>query len=970
MKKRLLCLFLCFVMLLSVGLTSCSQKSDKEAEDDVKDKASETAKTLTMWLVSEEEVSASTAAAVTKAVNSITQSKFKINLILNFFTKDEYEAKLTETITAYENAKKKQDAVTTAPETEAETETGETAEVTDETMTNEFGMSIIKWPEAVANQVDIIWIGGDDGKGEEMYVNFIEKGWLKELDTDLSSSSKKIKEYVSATLLNAAQYNGTTYAIPNNHAIGEYTYMLLNKELMQKYSQQGYVKTGMIDGFYNENLYSFLNLVYKFEDQDQVVAIDSTYDRCLELLAHYWSIDPETYNTLEGFSVFGHHYKTQEELTRGSVILGFDSLFEDQEFVEDYLKLNQFKFDGYFGDAEKENKTAALKLIKGDYSIQTQFDADGNCVYTLDGVEYYPIVVEYPTASSYDIYGNMFGVCTYTQNLARSMEIVTYLNTNADFRNLLQYGIENTNYKLIKDDSGKVVDIERLNNSYMMDIFATGNAFIAYPEPEMSADIWESGKAQNRESLINPLLGLNFADYAASTGPAAEEVKVGDAGYTISYTTGYSKDVLSQNATLDAWLKECDAAGKGIYTLKTSSVSGQVLTAKYYVYNNNLSNNTKFGVEVVPEMPETVEEGKEATPGGYDFVFTYTDATGNSASGYELSVVDLVTRKTTKFETPAKVNGADAALTVKEQNSLLVFDFLNTKEYSIEVYADLSKTVFVKNSDLIKWINSSDAANSNKPTTYLLSYESAEKDGKVETTYVVYRTGLQHVTASELVPTGDFGELTLTFNYSHNEEDTLEKTEPNYVLYYVRVTADADVEVNYCITSNGEEENVFKSNIEARTEANGDADPDFDMVGNLDTEVVKYMYNLNKVLVEKLNACQNIDELKALIAELQLLLNTKSTPASSAFKVLEDVVKDKATFVNVSTIHSNVKAITSHEIIKNMMLADDAETDDDLVEAPYVDINARQEEYVYFDSPYGIYYAWMTQYGFLPSEKK
>ena len=112
----------------------------------------------------------------------------------------------------------------------------------------------------------------------------------------------------------------------------------------------------------------------------------------------------------------------------------------------------------------------------------------------------------------------MFGVCAYTVDLSRSMQILTYLTTNVDFRNLIQYGEEDVDYKKI--ENGNVVTVERLQETYMMDVFKTGNAFIAYPDPakDLSADVWEIGKKQNRDALIEPLLNFDFAAAAKATG--------------------------------------------------------------------------------------------------------------------------------------------------------------------------------------------------------------------------------------------------------------------------------------------------------------------------------------------------------------------------------------------------------------------------------------------------------------------
>ena len=81
MKKRLTCLLLCFVMLLSLALASCAGETEEEAKENIIDDASDTAITLTMWVVSEEKVEPEAANAVSKAINSITNSKFKTKLL-------------------------------------------------------------------------------------------------------------------------------------------------------------------------------------------------------------------------------------------------------------------------------------------------------------------------------------------------------------------------------------------------------------------------------------------------------------------------------------------------------------------------------------------------------------------------------------------------------------------------------------------------------------------------------------------------------------------------------------------------------------------------------------------------------------------------------------------------------------------------------------------------------------------------
>ena len=944
--KRLLCLFLCLVTLLTVVLTSCSKKQTSE---DVSNEASKAAKTISMWMVSENKISPATAAAVSEAVNAITEAKFTTHVVINFFTEDEYRAKLEETILAYEAAKKADDKKKEEVTTENSTETGEDEGLTNEMVTNEFGLSVIKYPELVANQVDIIYIGDlGDESGESMYIDFINNGWLLELDDELSEASKKISEYVSPTLLSAVKHNGTTYAIPNNNVIGEYTYMMLNKELMKKYSQDAYIARGEIDGFYNENVYTFLELVHMFEED--VVPVASDYDFCLDLLAHYWSIEPDTYSLVDEFSIFGHHYTNIEDLTRGSVMLGYNSLFEDEDFTDSYLKLNKLKFDGYFDTAA--NKEAALKFVTSDSTVLSYNEDEGAYEYveTVNGkqVSYYPVVVKYPAATTDDIYANMFGVYSHSRNADRAMEVVTYMNTNADLRNLLQYGVENTHYTIETDSNGQSY-INPISNDYVMDIYSTGNVFLTHPAPEMSPDIWEKGKIQNRNALVDPLLGFDFAEFAASTVEEKKSTSLASVGYNLSYTTGYSKFIWNQNATLQNWLAASDAKGNGVYVLKTSAVEGSNVTYNYYVYNKGIS-NAEFTVEDIRVTEPKVDEktGKETqVQVDLDFVLKYTGDAG-SAEDYELSVVSIYTRKSNEFELKCQVNEGETACTVTEIDSLLSVDFRNSKEYTVETYDSLIKRSFLKNETVNTWISDKNK----KSGSFMMSYVE-EKDGQKIWSYLILMNELKYATYLDIVYIGDQGELNMEWNFREDQDDEYDTgAEGDYFLYYIRVTADKDVDVSYDATMNGEEFSFKRSDIE-------NANPDYDVLGMLDTELVKYFYDLNKLLVGKLNACTTYEELETMVEELTYVLNTGATiPSVKQLTLLQEVLTPYANeYGALDVLHTYMLRMIEHER-EELVLQIDPETGEE--------IKVDESQYVFYDTPYGIYYAWLEKYGYLP----
>jgi hypothetical protein len=166
-----------------------------------------------------------------------------------------------------------------------------------------------------------------------------------------------------------------------------------------------------------------------------------------------------------------------------------------------------FKFEGYYGEAA-EGQVVAVDFVKGDSVIKKAMEADG--YYTAEnGRQYYAVIAEYPEATENELYGNMFAVSEYSHAaVGRSMAIITYLNTNATIRNLLQYGIEGKNYTISEPSEGEVLTM--LNDSYQMTLERTGNVFMAHPGEGKRADAWEGAREQNNESLIDPLLGFDF----------------------------------------------------------------------------------------------------------------------------------------------------------------------------------------------------------------------------------------------------------------------------------------------------------------------------------------------------------------------------------------------------------------------------------------------------------------------------
>ena len=567
MLKRLLSMALVMVLLLSaVSLVSCSNKSEV-MEKELLDVA-----TISMWIVSENKVSAATEKLVEEAFSAITVSKYKVYVDLSFYTEDEYFGKLESKLEALQKEHEKIDEIKELVDEELEGG----GKLTEEEIINNFfaehpeyepyreavvgsnsgpaelqteivdGMSKPVYPGAKENQVDIVYIAGED-----RYISYVENGWLAPLDEELAGVASKLVTYVSSPLLTGTKVGDATYAIPNNNEIGKYTYMLLDKDLCgPSHYFFDYTKVNSI-----VDCESFIEDVMRDNeglapgDAGYVLPIDSSFDECLNMLVWYWNIDIETtqkeavdedgyvYYDEEGnplmvtdnkytvnrenkFNVIGCLYGSPLNVNRSDITLGFNSLMADEEYRNILLTLKKYEFDNCFGEAS-EGQRAAISFMEGDYSVKKGWTDPTRGVYKDEnGKEYYAIVVKYPQADESDIYGNMFGVTAFSKYVSESMKVITELNTNKELKNILQYGIEGTHYVIEKGA------LRRLNNDYMMNMDVTGNCFIAYPEEGKPADYWDNVKNQNSEALIDPLLGFDLTEIVNSytmdpTEPAA-----------------------------------------------------------------------------------------------------------------------------------------------------------------------------------------------------------------------------------------------------------------------------------------------------------------------------------------------------------------------------------------------------------------------------------------------------------------
>ncbi len=458
--KKIICLMLCLLMLVPM-LASCS----KDEELQTIETATRSAVTLGMYVITDEETTEPAADAVEAAIRTLVRSKYTTNLEIEFITEAEYydiiEARLAKmALGGVETEPVEEETV--APETndageiitaEAEEETD--AVTTAATIVNEYGVTELRYPELRDSQIDIFMIADYD-----KYLEYIDNGWLYNLDDTIKNASKKLNDYIYPTILDSAKVGGSYYGVPNNMPIGgDCEYLIIDRDLAEEYG----LDVSRVDSV--DDLKFFLKWVA--ENKEGVVPFAGNYG---EVNATYMNMDGRDFTT--DFSLVGAY--------GSDTVANAENLFANANYKKELLALAEMNYAGYFGKVETDNFAVTLKT--GDINAMAA-DAENYEIVALDS----------SSKSANELASNMFAVSAFTKEIGRVMEVITLLNTSEELRNLLQYGIENVNYELDEETGA----LRRMNNEYMMDLYKTGNVYMAYPEEGKPLNIWEMAKKQN-----------------------------------------------------------------------------------------------------------------------------------------------------------------------------------------------------------------------------------------------------------------------------------------------------------------------------------------------------------------------------------------------------------------------------------------------------------------------------------------
>jgi hypothetical protein len=438
--------------------TSCQQEAD----------LTETAASIyTLYTIVDEKTSEESIDLVELALNRVLFYRLGVILKLEMVTEEEYDKLIEDKFAemeAYELAKKNKD------KNKKESSVASEEEVSQDIMTGDRILDILEEGGEIPLErprLDIFLV-----RGYENYYNLATKGQLAALDEKLNNEAKSLRSSIHSTLFTAAKVGKKTYGVPVNNAIGEYTYLAFDAELLEKYKIDPNTLKSL------EDLQDYLELI-KENEPDVTPLKSAKVSTEINFLAN------------EGFPAL--------IASNGTVV----DAYKNPAFKNYFAMVARYKALGYIADQvateEDDNARYAVRIETGTIdSIEKSLESTGR--------EYDFSLFSAPLATNETTIDNIFCVSKYVvaNELTEVMKIVTALNTDPQLMNILTYGVENENYRL--NDDGQVVRLEE--KPYYIDPNHAGNCFITHTLAGENPDKWNNAIKQNQDAIVSPSLGF------------------------------------------------------------------------------------------------------------------------------------------------------------------------------------------------------------------------------------------------------------------------------------------------------------------------------------------------------------------------------------------------------------------------------------------------------------------------------
>lgn len=316
------------------------------------------------------------------------------------------------------------------------------------------------------------------------------KGAFVALNDDkqlLHTYAPKTEELLGADFLAGSQINGINYAIPANKEKAHQWGLLVRSDIVEKYKMDlSKVKTlADMEPFFEQvkqgeggNMFAFEALdgesPWRLCDFDRIGGDD--YPGVV-----YNNDASKVINELEA-------PETQEMFTLLRKFYEAGYIREDANTIQDYTV-----------DQKAGKMFAAVRSLKPGKDAE-----ESNSM----GVPYTQIELTPAVMSNRETTGSMQAISTTSKNPERALMLLELFNTDKDFNNLLNYGIEGEHYTKVSDN---VISKTDNTDKYSLGLgWAFGNQFLNYLWDNEDPEKWDKFEAFNESAEKTQTLGFVY----------------------------------------------------------------------------------------------------------------------------------------------------------------------------------------------------------------------------------------------------------------------------------------------------------------------------------------------------------------------------------------------------------------------------------------------------------------------------
>lgn len=405
-------------------------------------------------------------------------------------------------------------------------------------------------------KVDFIWATGDDAKVKvalstgaddditytaswfASYTTCAQKGEFLDITDQVDSTIPDLKAFIPEYVWEGAKIGGRLYAVPIYKDAAAAIYWYGNRDYM--FDQAGAEAEFNAAGSSMASLTPLVKKLTEYRDAGNPFPHD------LPAAYNVNHVGPIPYTTGYENILRDLHLVIQKGDDSHKVMLDYTA----PGVLEDLKTIHEWNHSGYLNqDAAQQVDEYEFEVIRSGQG----FEGADKAVWGLNkDYEVVSKLREGASATTSSVTGSMLALFTNAKHPTEALKYIQYMNLDEEYRNMLGYGIQDTNWK----DNGDGT-ISSLNSDWEPPLYAQATFFTLKPASPAPSTMYSDMKKQmDQPEYVSDLLGFN-CDITPIKNEVAACTSVFQK-YESSIQTGSVKDLDEALAQLQ---KELDQVG-------------------------------------------------------------------------------------------------------------------------------------------------------------------------------------------------------------------------------------------------------------------------------------------------------------------------------------------------------------------------------------------------------------------------